>query len=103
MHVLYGLCLMFGWDPVKTWTAILGLMPFLCEYRTVRRVQGREFPIKRIYPCLSDMYSNCGDAPRHYFLQDIAVARRVFENNPIRHVDVGSRLDGFIAHQTGGL
>ena len=26
------------------------------------------------------------------------MARRVFENKPVKHVDVGSRVDGFVAH-----
>ncbi|MGD7654097.1 MAG: DUF268 domain-containing protein [Verrucomicrobiales bacterium] len=31
-----------------------------------------------------------------YFLQDQRVARWIFESNPARHVDVGSRIDGFV-------
>ena len=33
-----------------------------------------------------------------YFLQDLAVARWIREAQPVRHVDVGSRIDGFIGH-----
>jgi len=33
-----------------------------------------------------------------YFFQDLWVARRIFEANPGRHIDVGSRIDGFVAH-----
>ena len=33
-----------------------------------------------------------------YFFQDLTVARWVHEDNPSRHVDVGSRIDGFIGH-----
>jgi len=33
-----------------------------------------------------------------YFFQDQLVAGWIHETNPIRHVDVGSRLDGFIGH-----
>ena len=35
---------------------------------------------------------------RHYFLQDLWAARRVYERRPASHLDVGSRLDGFVAH-----
>jgi hypothetical protein len=31
-------------------------------------------------------------------LQDLLVARWIFEANPQKHVDVGSRVDGFVAH-----
>lgn len=33
-----------------------------------------------------------------YFHQDLLAARWIYDANPGRHVDVGSRLDGFIAH-----
>lgn len=33
-----------------------------------------------------------------YFFQDQLVARWIFEAAPVRHVDVGSRLDGFIGN-----
>ena len=47
---------------------------------------------------LKDYEDNAGVVKGHYFHQDLLVARFIFENNPIRHVDVGSRIDGFIAH-----
>ncbi len=31
-----------------------------------------------------------------YFYQDQRVARWIYQANPVRHVDIGSRLDGFI-------
>jgi len=34
----------------------------------------------------------------HYFHQDLLVAQKIFKNNPTRHIDIGSRVDGFIAH-----
>jgi len=37
-------------------------------------------------------------ASGHYFHQDLLVAGKIFKNNPIKHVDIGSRMDGFIAH-----
>lgn len=49
-------------------------------------------------PCLSDKYDNAGKIDRHYFLQDIYVARKVIANAPEQHYDIGSRFDGFISH-----
>lgn len=57
-----------------------------------------EFPMGVAYPCLTDRYAQSGEASGHYFHQDLLVARRIFGANPRRHVDVGSRLDGFVAH-----
>jgi hypothetical protein len=33
-----------------------------------------------------------------YFFQDQIVARWVYESQPVRHVDIGSRIDGFVGH-----
>lgn len=49
-------------------------------------------------PCLSDALEPSGSASGHYFHQDLLVARKVFERQPRKHVDVGSRIDGFVAH-----
>jgi SAM-dependent methyltransferase len=39
-----------------------------------------------------------GQARGHYFLQDLWAAQRVYALNPKLHVDVGSRVDGFVSH-----
>jgi len=33
-----------------------------------------------------------------YFHQDLFVANKIYKNNPTRHIDIGSRTDGFVAH-----
>jgi hypothetical protein len=47
---------------------------------------------------LSDYSDSSGTASGHYFHQDLLVAQLIFENNPKRHIDLGSRVDGFVAH-----
>lgn len=49
-------------------------------------------------PCLHDWYEEGGATTAEYFWQDLHVARKIFRANPQRHVDVGSRVDGFVAH-----
>jgi hypothetical protein len=39
-----------------------------------------------------------GTAKGHYFWQDLWVSRRLHSLNVQEHVDVGSRVDGFVAH-----
>jgi len=39
-----------------------------------------------------------GATSGHYFHQDLLVARDIFARKPVRHIDVGSRVDGFVAH-----
>ena len=60
----------------------------------------RDFIIDDNYPCVKDKFMTSGTvgAGGHYFLQDLYVAREIYKNNPIKHVDIGSRIDGFIAH-----
>ncbi|GAA4456203.1 hypothetical protein GCM10023189_25050 [Nibrella saemangeumensis] len=68
-------------------------------YRLKEQLNGQtQFPIKGFYPALFDRYAESGHLVKHYFLQDLYVAQRIFNNNPIRHVDIGSRIDGFAAH-----
>lgn len=49
-------------------------------------------------PCLHDRYAEGGTTKSEYFWQDLLVARSIFEANPEKHVDIGSRVDGFTAH-----
>ena len=51
------------------------------------------------YLCkIQDRVDEAGEVPAHYFMQDILVAKKIYEINPSKHYDIGSRLDGFIAH-----
>jgi len=56
---------------------------------------GGDFPMGRELPILTEWDEASGSLGA-YFFQDQRVARWIFEANPDRHVDIGSRLDGFI-------
>ena len=45
-----------------------------------------------------DRFADAGSLTWHYFWQDLWAATNLFEAGVQRHVDVGSRLDGFVAH-----
>jgi len=49
-------------------------------------------------PCLQDRYEEGGATKSEYFWQDLIVARLIYKVNPVKHVDVGSRVDGFVSH-----
>ena len=51
-----------------------------------------------LFPILSEFDESAGVMSGHYFHQDLYVARRIFQSQPRRHFDVGSRIDGFVAH-----
>jgi len=74
---------------------------FLREYNQFRKQAQNghnDFPLKQFYPCFEDRFQESGVASGHYFHQDLLVASKIFKNNPHKHVDIGSRVDGFVAH-----
>lgn len=54
--------------------------------------------VARIHPIISDYASKAGTATGAYFHQDLLVASLVHAANPRRHIDVGSLVNGFVAH-----
>ena len=54
--------------------------------------------IDHILPMLGDHKEKSSKVIKHYFNQDLLVASYIFKNSPKKHVDVGSRVDGFVAH-----
>lgn len=98
---VYRFLVMFGIDPLRMIHSIKGFPPYtrdLKKLKAQRRNSVREFPFGRFYPCLWDRFDDSGSYKGHYFHQDLLVARRININNPLRHVDIGSRIDGFVAH-----
>jgi SAM-dependent methyltransferase len=97
----YSFLAMFGLDPLKALDSIKGFPAYFRDLKTLksqRHSAAREFPFGMPYPCLGDRFNDNGSARGHYFYQDLLIARRINVNNPNRHVDVGSRIDGFVAH-----
>ncbi|HNX36158.1 MAG TPA: DUF268 domain-containing protein [Kiritimatiellia bacterium] len=91
----------FGLNPLALRNAVRGLMATVHDYGALKRqnrLAGSPFRLRFSMPCLGDRYESSGSTRGHYFYQDLLVARRVFERKPERHVDVGSRVDGFVAH-----
>ena len=75
--------------------SIRGLPGFLHDWRCFRRDYVGTLTLK---PCLHDKYDESGVSKSEYFWQDLLVARWIFEASPKKHVDIGSRIDGFVAH-----
>lgn len=51
-----------------------------------------------LMPCLHDQNEESGEYKHEYFWQDLFVAQQIYLRNPDCHIDVGSRLDGFVSH-----
>lgn len=91
---------MFGIDPKKMMNALLGFPKFFVDYynfkHQVRKLNGwKEISL---YPCIEDKSLDSGSINGHYFLQDLHVAQAIFKKAPVKHLDIGSRVDGFVAH-----
>lgn len=98
---MYRLMVLFGFDPYKTAQSFRGLPVYLSnlfELNRQRNFSKKEFRFGKLNPCLGDRFQVSGVAKGHYFHQDLLVARRIYLNKPTHHVDVGSRIDGFVAH-----
>jgi SAM-dependent methyltransferase len=80
----------------------LGALPtFLREMAQFRRQNTLEAfrpSFRHLYPILNEKSQPAGSASGHYFYQDLWAARKIFERRPEMHLDIGSRIDGFVAH-----
>ena len=85
----------FGLDPIKTIRSMRGLPKYVKDFLLFR--SSYKGTIKFV-PCFHDIYDEGGRTKSEYFWQDLLVAREIFETNPHKHVDIGSRVDGFVAH-----
>jgi hypothetical protein len=54
--------------------------------------------INSIFPVLGEHTQESSNLNSHYFQQDLIVAQYIFNDKPILHVDIGSRIDGFVSH-----
>ena len=97
----------------RDFTYYLGLLPpgrhlwrhvprFVSDARAYRNASAPDtaFPFmwSETQPMLADFSAQAGSAAGHYFHQDLWAARRVYAARPRFHLDVGSRVDGFVAH-----
>ena len=73
---------------------------FFSEMRAYNKANTRKdfhASMKNIFMCLSDWHDSAGSCG-YYFWQDLWAARKIFQAKPSEHFDIGSRIDGFIAH-----
>lgn len=94
---------MFGLDPRRVRHAVSERSLVRQERKQFlaqrsQRGASAEFPIGANYYVYGERSSDAGAASGHYFHQDLLVAREIFQRNPERHIDIGSRVDGFVAH-----
>jgi hypothetical protein len=91
-----------GFNPYVLYRSLKRLPIYLRDLDRYRQMNGGascfQFDVRDAFPILNDMVSGAGVAGGHYFHQDLWAARKIFRRRPDRHLDVGSRIDGFVAH-----
>lgn len=85
-----------GIQPRRFVTSLQGWRRYLRDRKQFQQAtNGADFPWGKELPMLTEWNEAAGSLGG-YFYQDQLVARWIFEAEPQRHVDIGSRLDGFI-------
>lgn len=85
----------FGIDPRRLFRSLRGIPHFICDFLKFRKDYSGNISIM---PCLHDRYDEGGTTKSEYFWQDLLVARWIYSAAPEKHLDIGSRVDGFVAH-----
>ena len=85
----------------QTISRLRGLPHFARNLRNYSRANARDslrFSVAESWYRSFDRFEDAGALPQHYFHQDLWAAKKLFAAGTTEHVDVGSRVDGFIAH-----
>ena len=89
-----------GVDPVLTIRGLRSLARYFSDLRKFKmlasKINSRE--AVSISPALLDFSQPSGSADGHYFWQDLYCAQWINFRNPNNHLDIVSRIDGFVAH-----
>jgi hypothetical protein len=90
-----------GFQPRTFIKSLVGLPRFVSDWQKYRRLNSETNfhpKLREAFPILTDREASAGSADGHYFHQDLWAARKIFLDRPREHIDVGSRIDGFVAH-----
>jgi hypothetical protein len=101
LRMIYENSTTLGIDPILLIRRWQGLPIFFKNLRIYnKRQRDDRFPVKwhNFYYTSYDRYQAAGYVLGHYFWQDLWAARNIYEKKIVEHIDVGSRIDGFIAH-----
>lgn len=101
LKIIHHIISELGFNPLNTIWFVRSFPRYIYQFINfwIKTKKAQQIPpIGTPFPCMLDRYESAGSLPKHYFHQDLWAARKVYQNNPEHHIDVGSRIDGFIAH-----
>jgi len=87
----------FGIDPRRLLSSAGSLRRYLGNQKRFRAGLDASFAWGRSFPIFGEWSESSGSLGA-YFHQDLLVARWIMDAGASRHVDVGSRIDGFVGH-----
>ena len=89
-----SLIILFGLDLYKI-INVFFIPRYMKDLINFKKMNGK---INSFYPILGEHTQKSSTLNGHYFQQDLIVAQYIFKDEPILHVDIGSRIDGFVSH-----
>lgn len=100
IHRLYDFLAFWGFNLRTFSTKWRAMRWYRQDFQTLREQQGQDtsFAWGIRLPMLGERHNEAGTTKGQYFHQDLYVARLIYAQNPAKHLDIGSRLDGFVAH-----
>jgi hypothetical protein len=97
-HAIFS---MFLFDPLEVlgkWRGLAAYLRNARQYNRSNRLESFDIHWGDLWYRSYDRFADAGSVTFHYFFQDLWAATCVQQTGVRRHVDVGSRLDGFVAH-----
>jgi len=94
LKIIHHFISQFGINLLK-FKKIIFLPKFILDLIQYKRLNGK---IDYLLPIIGENMETSGQTIPHYFYQDLIVASYIFKHKPLKHVDIGSRLDGFVSH-----
>ena len=90
-------------DPFRFARSLRNLPAFVSDWFEFSRAQRKAEVVGfgeglRLFPQVGERFTEAGSVASHYFQMDLYVAQLISERKPPEHLDVGSRIDGFVAH-----
>ncbi len=85
-------------DVLHKWRALPYYLMNGWKYRRLNQNPAFQIRFRNLHCSTKDRFLSAGTARGHYFWQDLWAARYLYDNGIKDHVDVASRIDGFVAH-----
>ena len=89
-----------GFNPSQLLSNLINIKQYIKDYALLKKQLklNTDFSDISLFPILHEQKQEAAVIDPHYFHQDLWVAQKIFENKPKTHLDIGSRIDGFVSH-----